>query len=88
MKITLYEHVSEDEVRRRSGQQSVVEKIRYHRWRYYGYVLRMDEDRLPQQTLEWQREGTRRVGRPKDTWRRTMERDMRTLKYSENWVID
>jgi hypothetical protein len=84
MKIKWYEHVSEEEVRRRSGQQSVVEKIRYHRWRYYGHVLRMDEDRLPRQILEWQREGTRRVGRPKDTWRRTMERYMR----NNNLVVE
>jgi hypothetical protein len=41
----------------------------------------MDEDRLLNG-------GGRSEGRPKDTWRRTMERDMRTLKYSENWVID
>ena len=30
------------------------------------------------QALSWKPEGSRRPGRPKDTWRRTIQRDMRT----------
>ena len=67
--------MSEEQVRERSGQKSVIGKIRYHRWRWYGHVLRMPVNRLPKQALGWTPEGTRRVGRPKDTWRRTIARD-------------
>ena len=69
MNIRWFEHVSEEQVRERSGQKLVIEKIRYHRWRWYGHVLRMSECRLPKQALGWTPEGSRRVGRPKDTWR-------------------
>ena len=78
MNIKWYEHVSEEEVRVRSGQQSVIQKLRTQRWRYYGHVLRMGDKRLPKQVLSWTPEGSRRPGRPKDTWRRTIQRDMRT----------
>ena len=78
MDIKWYEHVTEEEVRRRSGQRSVIDKLRTHRWRYYGHVLRMGEERLPKQVLSWTPEGSRRRGRPKETWRRTIQRDMNT----------
>ena len=78
MDIKWYEHVTEEEVRRRSGQKSVIEKMRIRRWSYYGHALRMGEQRLPKQVLSWTPEGSRRRGRPNDTWRRTIQRDLRT----------
>ena len=78
MNIRWYEHITEEEVRRRSGPSSVVMRMRIQRWRYYGHVLRMGEERLPKQVLSWTPEGSRRRGRPKETWRRTMQRDIRT----------
>ena len=77
MNIKWYERVTEEEVRRRSGQQSVIEELRKHRWRYYGHALRMGAERLPKQVLTWTPEGRRRRGRPNDTWRRTIQRDMK-----------
>ena len=84
MNIRWFEHISEEQVRERSGQRSVIEKIRYHRWRWYGHVLRMPEDRLPKQALGWTPEGSRRVGRPKDTWRRTIAKDKRERNIDVN----
>ena len=75
MKIRWYEHVSEEELRLRTNQQSVIEKIKITRWKWYGHVLRMSDERLPKQVLDWRPEGRRRVGRPKDTWRRTLTRE-------------
>ena len=41
MKIQWYDHVSEEELRRRTGQQSVVDKIKIARWKWYGHALQM-----------------------------------------------
>ena len=68
MKIRWYDHVSEEELRRRTGQQNVVEKIKIARWKWYGHALRMSDERLPKQALSWRPDGRRRTGRPKDTW--------------------
>ena len=86
MKIRWHEHVSEEELRQRSGQQSVVEKIKIARWKWYGHVLRMSDERLPKQALSWRPEGRRRVGRPKDTWRRTLTREMNRKNLQEEDV--
>ena len=86
MNIKWYEHITEEEVRRRSGQPSVVQKLRHQRWRYYGHVLRMGEERLPKQVLSWTPEGSRRRGRPKETWRRTIQSDIRTKELNAEEV--
>ena len=51
MNIKWFEHVTEEEVRRRSRQQSVILRWKTGGWRYYGHVLRMSEERLPKQVL-------------------------------------
>ena len=77
MKVRWYEHMSEVEVRSRSGLKTIIERIKQSRWRRYEHVLRMPEDRLPKQITKWDSEGSRRRRRPKDTWRRTIQREMR-----------
>ena len=77
MKVRWYQHVSEEEIRGRSGQPSIIGKMKTRRWLYFGHVLRMPEGRLPLECIEWTPAGRRRRGRPRETWRRTMEREMR-----------
>ena len=72
-----FEPVSETKVREKCGEKSVTDKIRYHRWRWYGRVMRMSESRLRKQALGWRAEGSRRAERPKDTWQRTIATDKR-----------
>ena len=86
LKIRWYDHVSEEELRRRTGQQSVVEKIKIARWKWYGHVLRMPDERIPKQALDWRPEGRRRIGRPKDTWRRTLTRETNQKNLQEDDV--
>ena len=47
--------------------------------KYLGHVIRMAGDRLPRTVLEWQPEGTRRRGKPKNTLRRTYQRDLKHI---------
>ena len=81
-----YEHVTEEEVRRRNGQQSVIQRWKTQRWRYYGHVLRVSEERLPKQVLSWTPEGRRRRGRPKDSWQRTIHREVRSKDLTDEEV--
>ena len=81
-----YDHVSEAEIRRRSGLRSIIQRIKENRWKWYGHVLRMPENRLPKQSIQWNAEGSRRRGRPKDTWRRTIQREMRLNNLREEDV--
>ena len=48
------------------------------RWTWIGYVVRMPSDVIPKITLRWTpNAGRRRRGRPKETWRRSFEREMK-----------
>jgi hypothetical protein len=42
------------------------------RWRWLGHVMRRDNDRLVKQNVLYQPIGTRRLGRPSPTWKKTM----------------
>ena len=44
---------------------------------FWGYVRRMDESRILKTALQWcTDDGQRKRGRPKQTWRRTVEKDI------------
>ena len=66
------------EIRRKTGQPSVIELLKRRWWKYLGHVLRMKESRLPRTTYEWKPGGRRKRGRPTNTLRRTYDRDLRT----------
>ena len=45
--------------------------------RWFGHVRRMGEDRFPRKALAWRPGGRRQRGRPKTTWRSTLEKDFK-----------
>ena len=77
MKIRWFGRVSEEGLRGRTGQRLIVEELMRSRWRWYGYVLRMPDQRIPKQAVHWRPAGWRKVERPKDTCRRTLGREVR-----------
>jgi hypothetical protein len=49
-------------------RKNILEVIEEKRLRWFGHVKRMPGHRLPLKVLEWEPEGTRRRGRPKERW--------------------
>ena len=47
------------------------------RWRWLGHVCRMSSSAPPKTTLRWTPQGKRNRGRPKETWRRTVKKEMK-----------
>ncbi|KAK3517624.1 hypothetical protein QTP70_013436 [Hemibagrus guttatus] len=70
--------ISNEELRRRTGVNSIQETIQKRRWRWLGHVCRMPPDSLPRIALRWTPQGKRNRGRPKETWRRTVEKDLKS----------
>jgi hypothetical protein len=56
--------------------KNILEVIEEKRLRRFGHVKRMPGDRLPLKMLEWEPEGTRRRGRPKERWIYGVKRSM------------
>ena len=49
-------------------------------WRWIGHGIRKENESITKTALHWTHEGRRKRGRPKNTWRRTVETQSRGLK--------
>ena len=78
-------HVSNEEVCRRANIETISKLVRKRRWTWIGHVLRMDNSCLPQVALTWALEGKCKRGRPKETWRRTVEKERMAMGFN-SWV--
>jgi hypothetical protein len=78
------DHITNLEVRSRTGQELLSVKIRRRRLRWLGHLLHMPEHRLPKQVLDWTPPGgARKRGRPRMDWRGTVDRDIKDM--NSNW---
>ena len=72
----------EDKIRNEyiRGSTKVVEvskKMQEGRLRWYGHILRREEDHVGKQTMEMEVQGRRRRGRPKKRWIDCVKKDLR-----------
>ena len=72
------EITSNEELYRLTSTKAVGETIRERLWRYIGHILRREPSSHVRATLTWKLEGRRKKDRPKETWRRTVDREMKT----------
>ena len=72
--IRWWHRVSNERVRDITGVQPIDEYIRFSRWKWLGHVFRKDGI-LVRGAPGWQMQGRRGLGRPKETWLRTMRRE-------------
>lgn len=81
LKIYWPQRVSNEEVRERAGIEIISVTIKRRRWKWLGHVLRMENTRHAKLAVTWTPEGKRKRGRPKETWRRTTERERKDLGF-------
>ncbi|BFZ08672.1 hypothetical protein BsWGS_11711 [Bradybaena similaris] len=62
-------------LRSETKQIPITDVIRKRRWNYIGHALNMSEDKIPNQIFKWTPVGRRKVGRPRETLRRTIKRE-------------
>jgi len=69
--VTWKDKLKNEEIRTRTGLQKVETIIMERRLRWLGHVMRMDNDRIPHQELNWKLEkGFKRTpGRPRKNWK-------------------
>lgn len=82
MKIYWPMKTSNEEIRNRANIDTISEQIFRRRWKFIGHILRMDPSKHPKTALTWAPEGRRSRGRPKETWRRTAEKERAALGFS------
>ena len=62
--------------------ESIQITIERRRWRWIGHRLRKDQGSTPRVAVEWKPEGHRERGRPRMTWRRTVEAEATAMGHS------
>ena len=55
---------------------TISKQVARRRWTWLDHVLRMDHYSHPRIALTWVPEGKRKRGRPRETWRGTIEREL------------
>ena len=73
--IRWHQHITNAAVREVTNVPSVIECVRLSRWRWMGHILRRGGE-LVLDVPDWKPEGRRGRGRPRETWLRTMQKEV------------
>ncbi|MGL5901241.1 MAG: reverse transcriptase domain-containing protein [Cetobacterium sp.] len=76
--------ISNEELWQRTNQIPAEEEIKKRRWRWIGHTLRKPANNITKQALQWNPQGKRKRGRPRNTWRRDLEADIKTMGVTWN----
>ena len=68
--------ITNEEITARAGMETISKQVARRRWTWLGHILRMDYHSHPRIALTWVPEGKQKRGRPCETWRRTVEREL------------
>jgi hypothetical protein len=85
--VTLMDKVQNKHIRGSMKVTPIEGKIKEARMRWYGHVMRRDDDHIVRKTLDIQ-ENRRGRERPHPTWRATVEKDMREQNLEQATVQD
>lgn len=77
LRIKYEEHVTNKQIRERTGQQHISNYVRKRIMTWAGHVMRMEGSRAAKRIYEWQPAGKRRVGRPRTRWKDGLERGLK-----------
>ena len=64
------------------NKDSIENIIMGRRWRWIGHVMRREQDNITSTALHWTPEGKRKRWRPRNTWRRTVEAELKTMQHT------
>lgn len=77
MKVYWPETISNTRLHQATKQQQICLTLKKRRWTWLGHVYRMSSYIPAKTALTWTPEGNRKRGRPKTTWRRTIEEELK-----------
>ena len=69
---------------KQASQEAIQIQIMRRKCRWIDHTLRKHPDSITRQALKWNPQGKRRRGRPKNTWRRDVEAEMKSWGHTWN----
>jgi len=87
--VKLNDRLPSKELRERLGIDDIALVLQQNRLRWYGHVLRKDDDDWVKKCIEYEVEGPRPRGRPKRTWREVVREDCQARKLNTwmPWIV-
>ena len=76
LNVSYRDRITNQAILTRSKVDSLATTVEKRRLSWLGHLLRMNSSRYATKALSWTPEGRRKRGRPKNTWRRTVENDL------------
>ena len=76
------ETISNQELLARCNQDNMGTIIMRRGWKWIGHVMRREQGNITRTALRWTPEWKRKRGRPKITWRRTVEAELKTFNHT------
>ena len=78
LKIRWPDKISNKDLWRTLKQRPIETDVKARKWGWIGHTLRKEKENIARHALDWNPQGKRRVGRPRKTWRRTVEEEAKT----------
>lgn len=78
--------ISNDDLWKKCNQKPIYIEIRERKWGWIGHTLRKDPNEICREALDWNPQGTRRRGRPRGSWRRSLEAEMNAADDRLTWL--
>jgi len=84
----LQDRVQSKELRERLGLDNIISELQQNRLRWYGHVLRIEDNDWVKKCMEYEVEGARSRGRPKKSWRKIVEKDYKLRGLNREDAMD
>jgi len=86
--IKLKDRFPSKELRERLGIDDIALVLQQNRLRWYGHVVRQEDDDWVKKCMEYEVVGQRPRGRPKRTWREVVREDCQARKLNTKDAMD
>jgi hypothetical protein len=77
------EVISNEELWRRTEETEMSTQIKRRKWSWIRHTLRIGNEAIEREALDWNPQGKRRRGRPRHTWRRSVHNE--ALEKGKSW---
>ena len=67
--------IPNEELWKRTEQEQIITEIKRRKWGWIRHTLRKPATNTTRQALSWNPQRKRKVGRPRQTWRRSVEEE-------------
>ncbi|XP_048772952.2 uncharacterized protein LOC125678500 [Ostrea edulis] len=84
MNIRWFDKVRNEDLWKRANQAPIDIQIKKSKWSWIGHTLRKPPSSITKQALKWNPQGKRNRGRPRSSWRRVTETELKEQGYTWN----